>query len=268
MKSNLIVLAAISILAATTGPSVSAQDSDVLVEQNQETKNNFQFGAVYKTGLPMDVSYEKDNTIKKLKAIANTRYRVIGETEDRVLIEILPITQDASATKGKDSDYINSTTFNAQQYFLRKEDVKPINKLQRPRFSTGTLLLPLKFRGQLYKNGTSYPWQLSTDITVGQYAGYRFRSGTVDPAYVNVIGTLGVSTLNINSDNTAPEDGSTTLLGITASCGIVVEVKGIQLGFVFGRDFAPGTTGEAWIYNEENWLSFGVGLNFLSGQKF
>jgi hypothetical protein len=242
---------------------------------NAQGQQELQYvGKVYRTGIDMEVYVDNNDgnftNDVPYKAFRTTAYRVLGSVAGRTYIQILKITKDdVRALNGGNfvANTVNSSNY-ASNYYVIDAQLDPVNKMRTGGLTTGTLLLPIKFRGQLYKNETKYPWELSTDIGVGEYFGYRAPIGRTQPIYANLITTLGLSTLQVGPDNSDPEGGSATLVGLTASAGVIFQVNDLQLGFVFGRDFAPGSVGAAWIYNEENWVAFSIGLKFLSNERW
>jgi len=267
MRTNLCLLALLLALRSFAQSADGTLANAVIPSVTTPTVQNGQtvIGKYYKTGLDMTVYIDDDDgdpsndQTRTLKA--GMKYRIVKREAGHMYIAVVPIVTKGDEFKG--SDRVVNSTNSRENYYALEAGLVELNTLQTNGSITGSLFLPVKFRGQLYKEEDMHRWQLSTDISLGGYFGYRFVLARQSPVYMNVVGLLGPSLLNPNSDNTGPEVEQTTLLGLTAAAGLDLEIEGIQIGFIYGRDFAPGEQGQAWIYNEENWFSFGIGPKFL-----
>jgi hypothetical protein len=109
--------------------------------------------------------------------------------------------------------------------------------------STGILAVPYKFRGN----------EISSDAAIGPYLGYKFE-------VVEVIGSLGLSQIAISEIGTEKVDHET---GLTAALGISVEVaQDWDFAFLVGVDHLSGDKGKQWEYQDDAWVSVGIGFNF------
>jgi hypothetical protein len=133
---------------------------------------------------------------------------------------------------------------------------------KKVKFSTGILTVPFKLRPK--KDSTEFT--LSTDVTIGAYAGLTFRLSKTQPFYLTIPFTVGLSFININdnnTNNTQPQETTSGIVpGITWSTGVIFQLSDFNIGFVLGQDFASGV-GDKWMYNGEAWFSFAIGYNFL-----
>ena len=224
----------------------------------------------YKTVIDLTVKYLDGETVKSRVAKAGLKYNYIKTVKDKVYIKFLKITQETEQIKN-DPEYANFVNANNDEvvYFVEKDKLNDLHKQKNSSLVSGTLLSPIKVRPEKDIDETnSVPWELSTDFTLGQYIGYRFPLSKTNPYYITVpTFTIGTSLLSINSSNTEPEAETSTTLGLTWSAGILLDLNGFNIGFLLGRDYAPGKAGKNWIYNEETWYSIGFGINLTSKNK-
>ena len=250
MKSKLLLITIFFI-----GVGVCAQDQSWTLRKS------------YKTTIDLTVNYLDGANIKTRIAKAGLKYRYIETVDDNIYIKFLKITKDTPLTKGNDK-YVNATN-DEITYFVKKDKLNILHKQKNGSLVTGTLLAPIKIRPEKKIDDTNtIPWELSTDISLGQYIGYRFPLSKTNPYYLTVpTFTLGTSLLSINSSNTTPESDSSTTLGLTWSTGIILDLNGFNVGLLLGKDYAPGQAGRDWIYNKETWFSIGFGINLTSKNK-
>lgn len=221
----------------------------------------------YKTTIDLTVNYLDSVNVKTRIAKAGLKYRYIETVDDKIYIKFLKITKDTPLTQ-EDDNYVNTSNY-VTTYFVEKGKLNTVHKQKNGSLVSGTLLAPIKIRPEKKIDATNtVPWELSTDITLGQYIGYRFPLSKINPYYLTVPTlTLGTSLLSINSSNTAPKSETSTTLGLTWSTGIILDLNGFNIGFLLGKDYAPGKAGKDWIYNEEIWFSIGFGINLTSKNK-
>lgn len=132
--------------------------------------------------------------------------------------------------------------------------------------TSGLLTAPFKIRGKR----DSVNFNITTDITIGPYIGLTTRLSKRKPYYLTLPATLGLSFININDNTTSNEKfealGSTIVPGVSWSVGIIFQLDSFDLGLIYGRDYASGV-GRDWIYHDKNWLSFGIGYNFIKKKE-
>ncbi len=234
----------------------------------QDQITTVSIGNIYKTGIDMAVYLDNDDNNysndTKITAKAGLKYTVNGKSNGRVFVSFFEITSDGKDASVKDaSKFVNMSNW-GQKYYVKESELISANKLRTAGLATGTLFLPMKVRPDIKVDNVKYPWQLSTDISLGQFVGYRIPLAKKQPYYFTLTATGGPSLLNINSNNsTDTTSTSSTLLGLTWSTGVIFEIKNIQLACIYGKDYAPGSIGRNWIYNHKGWISFGIGLKFL-----
>jgi hypothetical protein len=135
-------------------------------------------------------------------------------------------------------------------------------KWNRIAFASGQLTVPFKLRGATAGQNFS----MTTDVTLGAYAGIRKRISKRQSYFVTLPVVLGLTYININ-DNTTTSTSSSTTTGVypgwTVATGLIFQLGKFNMGFVTGWDYASGV-GKAWIYQGKNWVSFGLGYSFLN----
>ncbi len=237
-----------------------------LSSYSQEIDQKWTVGKAYKTTTDLTVSYIEGNSVKQRTALAGLKYKYIETVDGKVYIKFYEITSDNTSAQGND-DFVNSENDDLT-YFVLEDKFSELNKQKTLRIVSGTLLAPIKIRPEENINGTKVPWELSTDISLGQYLGLRFPISRKNPYYLTLpTFTLGTSLLSINSSNTNPQSETSTTLGLTWSAGVILDLKGFNIGFLVGRDYAPGAAGADWIYNEKTWYSVGFGINLTSKNR-
>jgi hypothetical protein len=163
-------------------------------------------------------------------------------------------------------------SLNGKTLCILKEEFEKISK--DPIFSTrltrwrnyqitaGQLMLPFKLRP---KAGDK-KFQMTTDVTIGAYGGIRKRISARNPTYITVPFVLGLSFININDNTTKAEGTADPKSGITPgwtwATGFVIQTNRLNLGFVFGKDYASGYADD-WLYHGKTWYSFAIGYSFL-----
>ena len=152
---------------------------------------------------------------------------------------------------------------------IKKSDFDKLNKRPlystvwnwaRVAFSSGRLTVPFKLRGATAGQNFS----MTTDVTIGAYAGIKKRISKRQNNFVTLPVVLGLTYININ-DNTTTTTSSTSsgvYPGWSVATGLIFQLAKFNLGFVTGWDYASGV-GKSWIYQGKNWVSFGLGYSFL-----
>jgi hypothetical protein len=126
----------------------------------------------------------------------------------------------------------------------------------------GQLSIPFKLRPKVHNTN----FQMTTDVTVGAYGGPRWRISRINSNYLTVPITAGLSFININDNSTtiaSPTAEDTKIVpGVTWSSGLILQLGTINVGVVFGADYAAQSSNE-WLYNRKLWYSFAIGFAFL-----
>ncbi|MBS0646334.1 MAG: hypothetical protein JSR97_07055 [Verrucomicrobia bacterium] len=133
---------------------------------------------------------------------------------------------------------------------------------QNYQITTGQLTLPFKIRPKI----RDQKFQMTTDVTIGAYGGFRKRISKRNPAYMTIPFVLGLSFINVN-ENTTTNTGTADLKsgiapGWTWATGLIFQVNRLNAGFVLGKDYASGYAND-WIYHNKLWYSFAIGYSFI-----
>ncbi|NNC94711.1 MAG: hypothetical protein HKN92_04060 [Chitinophagales bacterium] len=143
--------------------------------------------------------------------------------------------------------------------------------------SFGALTVPIKMRlgnnkdsnGDPTDNDEDLDFDISTDLSVGPFAGVKWRINKVLPWYFTMGGTFALSFVSINSDVVVPNRvvSPETVAGVTfAITPALFEFDNFQIGTAFGVDLV-GKDNNAWIYNKKPWFSLAIGYNFLKPKE-
>jgi len=135
-------------------------------------------------------------------------------------------------------------------------------RIKNYQITAGQLTLPFKLRPKMGDK----KFQMTTDVTIGAYGGIRKRVSKRNPNYLTIPFVLGLSFINVNENTTTNTGAADLKSGITPgwtwASGLVFQTNRLNLGFVFGSDYASGYA-EDWIYHGEIWYSFAIGFSFL-----
>jgi hypothetical protein len=221
-------------------------------------------------GLKFEVSYQTQiGSDGSAAGATNTIYSVI---------RVIPIINN-SDKRFANTTYINSED-NDKHFAIAKQDFDRAvaDGLIEKQYSTLTfgwngvtfgtsLKLPFKLRPRLtLSDGTHRNRAISSDISLGAHVGLRTRISHVSPYYAGLVFTVGLALLPISADETKNGDattGTTTVPGLTAAGGVIIELGNFQLGVLAGKDYASGPQGASWLYNNQWWYSVAVGFAFV-----
>jgi len=143
------------------------------------------------------------------------------------------------------------TVFNDLKNTGKVEDVYSLKAKYNKTFATGLMTVPFKLRPK--KDTVNF--NMTTDITLGAYFGYRARISRKGERFIIFPLTLGLSYINVANSETSnvnTDNNSDIVPGWTWSSGIVFDIEGFNIGFVLGQDFASGV-GNDWLYNKQLW---------------
>lgn len=196
------------------------------------------------------------------------------------IIKFLPVTNDIVSNAGvkmslaNNPQYLNSDD-NKKYFWIRQDELNTLleEKTIKKRFKLshgiaygGNISVPLKLRPKLNDHNIRF----SPDLTLGGYVGFRHRISRKDPVYLCLpYVNAGLTTLAItaDTDGAIPPKGDGIVFGITATTGIVFQLKDFQLGFLAGRDKAAGELGKTWIYNNKTWYGFALSFSFAGNNR-
>ena len=159
---------------------------------------------------------------------------------------------------------IKETDFQKQLDTKNVESVYSLKLKNSVKVATGFMSVPFKLRPKQ----DSINFNMTTDITLGAYIGAKIRISKKGNNYLVVPATLGLSFINVSNNETSnvnTDSKSGLVPGWTWSSGLVFDLKGFNVGLVFGQDFASGV-GDDWLYNKKIWYSFAIGYSFLGNK--
>lgn len=113
----------------------------------------------------------------------------------------------------------------------------------------GVLSIPFRLRT---KN-----WDVAAGSSLGGYVGFRQR--WLGPnTWLLSVGFSAIPIQDVNADDVD------TKFGLTAAAGIIWHIKNdFQFGVILGLDHIGGNAGDAWVHNDDLWLSAGIGFGFV-----
>lgn len=119
--------------------------------------------------------------------------------------------------------------------------------------SHGIMVVPFKIRGD---DGS-----LSGQSTLGYFLGYKkdrlLGSGTF-------FGSVGLTQVDVPIDG----DSTDSRTGLTVSGGFLFQfTDGFQTAIVIGADHLGGEAGDDWEYEDDVWISIGLGFNLATKSK-
>lgn len=167
--------------------------------------------------------------------------------------------------------------FNGKYFAMKVEDFiegsKVIKRYSvwKPLPSIGVLIIPIKLRPQTtnQKSGDDVPFDFSQDFMVGTSIGVRFRTSRYNPNYLNIIGSVGITSAIVDSlsTNGIISESNSKMSAFTPSFGILMEFSGIQIGGFVGWDLAGKSIGNNWDYHGKAWYAIGIGYQIFSRNK-
>ena len=227
-------------------------------------------GPVYRTDAAMAV-FRPGAPSDTIHLAAGLRYRLLDEKEGEVYVQPLPVVELVSDTI-RSKDVATGATMGREVCVARGTDLKDYHRAWQQGLAWSTLLLPIKIRNAVKKDSVEYERDITTDIAIGPFFGYKFAMGRSYRQFMHVGGFAGPSMIRLTTataDSTSgtAEVESSNNLGWSYGIGVMYEMRDLQLGFVWGKDEIGGTTGKDWPWNREPWVSFAIGYSFLSNQR-
>jgi hypothetical protein len=131
----------------------------------------------------------------------------------------------------------------------------------------GIATMPVKLRfGD--KTSNNQLFDFSKDISLAATGGLRKRIGHRHDDYVNLLLSIGISSITADSLNT---NGflltSTDASAFTWGLGAVFQFSAFQFGFFGGWDYAGKELSRRWVYNKDFWFSAGIGVALFTQQQ-
>lgn len=140
----------------------------------------------------------------------------------------------------------------------------------------GALVIPFKYRFGYKKDSIEVKDDVVAGINIGAYAGYKItrsslrnRKNTYTPtsiASLRIGAFLNLSSTTLDSITTTagPEPmkgkSSQNIAVLSGGLGLMVDVRGLQVGVYGGWDFGLGGVARSWNYHGRRWLGFGLGV--------
>ena len=190
--------------------------------------------------------FEIDGDNTKYAAGANTKFYIVGESDSHYKILFKKEKDIIAAPKKEGYERVRT-----KQLFKIEKTALPENSY-RLRFGIahGPLIVPFKLRT---KDGS-----LTGQSTLGYYLGIKndflFGSGTL-------FGSAGLTLIPVNDVNSSLTDEKT---GISLSIGYSFASKSdFQAAIIAGWDHLGGDAGDNWEYENDTWVSFAIGFEFM-----
>ncbi len=144
---------------------------------------------------------------------------------------------------------------------MKKEDFMIItNRLYR-RYKgakVGAYTIPFRLRGINSGN-----FDFETALSLQANVVFGFGQQTKQESWLDLSWGLGLTKINLDSDNSKVTE-SRTASALTTSLGGVIKLdKYVNLGLFLGWDFLGKKDRETeWIYNKKPWLGIGINISF------
>ncbi len=195
----------------------------------------------------------EDESLKEIDKISLPKNSYFRQTLDKdaqnaneMLIHVYELYEvDDNDNNTKNSEYtINRYLSSPYKVCLNgKHRVQKSNYKRIGGVSTGVLVVPFKLRdGDIY-----------SDSMIGPYISYKWE-------VIEVLATAGLSQVSVSEVGTEDVESET---GLTGALGINFEIdKNWDIAFLLGVDHLSGEKGESWKYQDDAWVSFGIGFNF------
>jgi hypothetical protein len=249
-----------------SGP-VYRTDADLFLKKVRAKPNDKDTIFVLKSGLKYRiVDTEKGTNYLKMGEVAGY---ITSDTQEGREVYITKIPRLIDSTNLKKYRIIPKE----ELYSVAESDLSTYNKVIISQLTFGTMLLPIKIRRSRIFNNVNYERQFSTDLSVGPYFGYRFKTQGYNYNTHTTVGLFAGPTLidfvSSTSQTGSPSNGANpdNMFGFTCGIGLVREISPFQIGIVYGADFVSGNRVKEWPYDGKAWFSLGIGYNFLSGNQ-
>lgn len=224
-------------------------------------------GPVYRTDADLKVIGVSDN--KDYTISGGLVYRKMDEEDGYHYIKVLSgVTTESNKVKINFDD--SKTETSGTLYKVNATDLKSYNKIWQQGMSWSTLILPVKYRPAIDFNGTKFEKTFSTDLSIGPFLGYKFKTGKSYNQFFE-IGAFAGPTLIQFPSTVVPNNGQTNqnnitndnLIGFTYGWGLVFQFDQLQIGLIKGVDQLGGEKSKQWQYDNKCWWSFAIGYKFI-----
>jgi len=224
-------------------------------------------GPVYRTDADLKVKGVSDDADYTISG--GLVYRKMDEEDGYIYIKVFSgVTTESSKVKINFDD--SKTETSSTLYKVKLTDMKSYNKIWQQGMSWSTLILPIKYRPAAELNGTKFEKTFSTDLSIGPFLGYKFKTGKSYNQFFQ-IGAFAGPTLIQFPSTVVPNNGQTNqnnitndnLIGFTYGWGAVFQFDKLQIGLIKGVDQLGGEKSKQWQYDGKSWWSFAIGYKFL-----
>jgi hypothetical protein len=257
MKYLLLTFFILNAGVISAAESTVCDDNDRCINSETNAFWGVTFTPSYKNQYPVDLLSINDSCEDESIAVAdkvplpkNSYFRQTLDKDAQNANEMLVHIYELDKVDDNDSGTDNAE-YTINKYFSSPHKVclNGRHRIQKSNYkrvggvSTGVLVVPFKFRdGDIY-----------SDTTIGPYLSYKWE-------VIEVLATAGLSQISVSQLGTEDVESKT---GLTAALGINFEIdKNWDVAFLVGADRLSGETGENWEYQNEVWVSFGIGFNF------
>lgn len=189
----------------------------------------------------------------------SVKYKVMKEDDEGIYIRILPHVRFIEHEILPQENEPPSDNANPYYFKIEKDDLLPGQKyLATERIMGMPITLPVKFR----KEDGNLRGQF--ELSIGYAFGYRIRvnNNPYRDNYINIV-PYGFA-FNEDQYKANPDDEEEDSFSLTYwASGITYEFQGFNIGAFVGKDRMFDDRSD-WIYQDELWLSFGLGYKFGS----
>ncbi|MYM62413.1 hypothetical protein [Pseudomaricurvus sp. HS19] len=257
MKYIVFLLIVLIPSVCLSGETTICNDNDRCINTETNARFGFTFTPSYKNQyqidlLDIDASCEDDAipATDKVPLPKNSYFRQTLDKDAQTSNELMVHVYELDKVDDGDANTDN-TEYTIEKYFSAphkvclngKHRVQKSNYKRVGGVSTGVLVVPFKLRdGDLY-----------SDSTIGPYLSYKWE-------VIEILATAGLSQISVSEVGTEDVESET---GLTAAIGINFEIdKNWDVALLLGADHLSGDKGDEWEYQDDIWISFGIGFNF------
>ncbi len=190
--------------------------------------------------------FKIDRESKKYVAGDNSTFFIVDENKDYYTILFKKV-KDISNNRTRSGYEIVKIK---QLFKIEKNSLPEASYRLRFGIAHGPLIVPFKYRT---KDGS-----LTGQSTLGYYLGFKsdylYGSGTL-------FFSTGLTLIPVNDVNSSSTDEKT---GVSWAFGYSFASKSkFQAAIIFGWDHIGGEAGDNWDYEDDPWLSFAIGFEFM-----
>jgi hypothetical protein len=205
--------------------------------------------AIIQSELPGFIYNKKEYSAKK-----GSKFKIIiiDIQESECIIKFTNISSE-KCNKCVDMDHI---------YRIKKELITEETCEFLGGFNFSMITLPFKYRIKNQANEDRLDWNVNINGSIG----YSFKLLFIKRfTPFGFAGLTSISNPSITTNDEKIEEELKTDLGLSIGFGLsAIIISNIQIGFVCGWDWIPGTKQDSWHWDGEPWISFGIGVEILN----